>query len=137
MYQLPPKTEKAAKVYLELWEEQAHPSINKTAKLSKVSWGFANLDVTELKAIGQLCWIPNSSKDQKTMYSGQVRSSALSTRCSFCLLGNLMQPNHYTAMCRSWNGTSESQFPSTSALLTGSTIIGVMRGSREGKSCST
>jgi hypothetical protein len=42
MYQLPWKTE-VAKVYLELCEEQAHPSVNVTAKLSKVSWGFALL----------------------------------------------------------------------------------------------
>ncbi len=51
MYQLPRKTE-VAEVYLELCQEQAHPSVNLIAKLSKVSWGFANLVVTELKAIG-------------------------------------------------------------------------------------
>jgi hypothetical protein len=57
VYQLPRKTE-VAEVYLELCEEQAHPSVNKTAKLSKVSWRFANLVIAKLKAIGQL-WILN------------------------------------------------------------------------------
>jgi hypothetical protein len=51
MYQLPRKT-KVAEVYLALCEEQAPPSINVTARLSKVSWGFANLVITELKSIG-------------------------------------------------------------------------------------
>jgi hypothetical protein len=46
MYQLPWKT-KVADVYPEYY-----PSMNKTAKLSKVSWGFANLVITKLKAIG-------------------------------------------------------------------------------------
>jgi hypothetical protein len=50
VYQLPRKTE-VAKFYLELCKEQAHQRVNITTKLSKVSWGFANLVVTELKAI--------------------------------------------------------------------------------------
>jgi hypothetical protein len=51
MYQLPRKTE-VAEVYLRLCKELAHPSVMETAKLSKVSWAYANLVVTELKAIG-------------------------------------------------------------------------------------
>jgi hypothetical protein len=51
MYQLPRKTE-VAEVYLHLCEEQARPSVNETARLSKVSWAYANLVVPELKAIG-------------------------------------------------------------------------------------
>jgi hypothetical protein len=51
IYQLPWKT-KVTKVYLRLCEEQAHLSMNVAAKLSKVSWGFASLVVTELKAMG-------------------------------------------------------------------------------------
>jgi hypothetical protein len=51
LYQLPWKTE-VTKVYLEFCKEQAHPSVNVTTRLSKVSWGFANLVITQLKAIG-------------------------------------------------------------------------------------
>ncbi len=51
MYQLPRKTE-VAEVYLQLCEEQARPSVNETARISKVGWAYANLVVTELKAIG-------------------------------------------------------------------------------------
>jgi hypothetical protein len=51
MYKLLRKT-KGAKVYLQLCEEQARPSVSKTARISKVGWAYANLVVTELKAIG-------------------------------------------------------------------------------------
>ncbi len=51
MYQLLRKTE-VAEVYLRLCEEQARPGVSKMARLNKVSWGYADLLVTELKAIG-------------------------------------------------------------------------------------
>jgi hypothetical protein len=53
MYQLPRKTE-VAEVYLGLCEDiyPRRPTVNETAKLSKVSWGFANDVITELKALG-------------------------------------------------------------------------------------
>jgi hypothetical protein len=51
MCQLPRKT-KVAEVYLQLCEEQACPSGSKTARISKVSWVYANLVVTKLKAMG-------------------------------------------------------------------------------------
>jgi hypothetical protein len=37
--------------HLQLCEEQAHPSISETARISKVGWAYANLVVTKLKAI--------------------------------------------------------------------------------------
>ncbi len=53
MYQLPRKTE-VAEMYLDLLEERypLRPTVNETAIYSKVSWGFANQVITELKALG-------------------------------------------------------------------------------------
>jgi hypothetical protein len=51
MYQLPRKT-KVAKTYLQLCVTQANTSVNQANRISKVSWKFANLVITELKSIG-------------------------------------------------------------------------------------
>ncbi len=50
MYQLLRKT-KVAEFYLQLCKEQARPSVNETARISKVGWAYANLVDTKLKAI--------------------------------------------------------------------------------------
>jgi hypothetical protein len=63
MYQLP---RKVSEVYLELCKEPAHPSVKVTAKLSKVSWCFANLVVTKLKAIGAV--LDPEFKQRKKQY---------------------------------------------------------------------
>jgi hypothetical protein len=53
MYQLPRKTE-VTKVYLWLCKGKYPqcPTVNEMAKLSKVSWGFANQVIMELRALG-------------------------------------------------------------------------------------
>jgi transposase len=53
MYQLPKKTE-VARIYLDLLELRypLRPTVNETAIYSKVSWGFANMVIVELKALG-------------------------------------------------------------------------------------
>ncbi len=66
MYQLPRKTE-VAEVYLLLCKDKypQRPIINKTAQLSKVSWGFANQVVSELKALGVIVVDPEITWQQK------------------------------------------------------------------------
>jgi hypothetical protein len=87
MYQLPRKT-KVAKVYLQLCEEQARPSVNETASFSKVGWTYANIVGTELKAIGIIV-DPKLLRKKNSTCSGRVRSSTLCMRCSFWLSGQL------------------------------------------------
>jgi hypothetical protein len=53
MFQLPRKTE-VAKIYLDLMEARypCRPTVNETAVNSRVSWGFANMVINELRALG-------------------------------------------------------------------------------------
>jgi hypothetical protein len=60
------------------------PTVNETAKLSKVSWGFANQVITELKALGAVL-DPETIRNKKTVSSDLDRNSRPSTRCFCCV----------------------------------------------------
>jgi hypothetical protein len=60
------------------------PTVNKMAKLSKVSWGFANQVIMELKALGAV-FDPETIWKEKTMSSDLDRNSRPSTRCFCCV----------------------------------------------------
>ena len=70
MYQLPRKTE-VAEVFLWLCEDAfpQRPTVNETAKLSKVSWGFANQVIIELKALGAVL-DPETIRNEKNHVLG-------------------------------------------------------------------
>jgi hypothetical protein len=83
MYQLHRKTE-VTKVFLWLCKDNYPqcPTINKTAKLSKVSWGFANQVVMELKALGAVMDLDTICRKKKVSLDLD-RNSLPSMRCYF------------------------------------------------------
>jgi hypothetical protein len=86
MYQLPRKTE-VTKVFLWLCKDvfPQRPTVNEMAKLSMLSWGFANQVITQLKALGAVLDPETMRKENNSVLGPGQKLSTIHEIFLLCL----------------------------------------------------
>jgi hypothetical protein len=93
MYQLPRKTE-VVEVFLWLCQDvfPQCPTVNKTAWLSKVSWGFTNQVIMELKALGAVVDPETMRREKNSVLGPGQKLSTIQEMFLLCL--RTLRPVH-------------------------------------------